>query len=261
MVFILLVSFDLVNRKVRSTLKISTLVLAFVLVASVFGETNVVELAALKDTFGRSYTRNANRGKSEYLMISSTPAVCSIIGFDLSSITNEIIAAEFSFCARDAEHKNALSFTIAPMVGNEQNNSWIEGTGFLNIGENAHEIQKSEAANNRPARFGEPTFQWRAFRDKPWLNQDGKPVRNLMDQKLWYSTQSFSVEKGGWEAGRWIVCPIQDSELFEEIRKTAHPVVTIGIWGTSGKGSYLIHSREAGQAARLTLTLKPEEKK
>ena len=238
----------------------SCLVLMLI-VGSCYAEEETLQLNALKDTFGRSYARNANRGISEYLVISSSPAYCSIVAFDLSEVTNTIVDAEFGFYMRDTL-RDPVRFSVAVMVHNDQNSRWSEGSGgeILLHGDETIDIQKGEAASNLYAREGECTYQWLAFRNTPWVGKSGKAARNLGDRNLWLTPQYYSIGKNGWTEGKRFSCSMLDIGLLEEIRQLEMPVVTFGIWGLRGKGIYLIHSRESGRGPELNITVElPEE--
>ncbi|WP_372798969.1 hypothetical protein [Pontiella sp.] len=210
--------------------------------ASVFAqETDVLELTAGKDLFGRSNRRNANSGASSSLVLAPNLSVVSLVAFDLSGVTNEIQSAEFSFRIQET-HAVPLSLTVAPMVHNEQNASWAEGAGDLGV-------------LGRNARIGEATFQWRAFRDRQWLDAKERPVTNLADAGLWkpaLATRSAIP----WISGEWVTVSINDAAFLEEIRNHEVPQVTFGLWGTSGDGIYRVNAKESGLPAKLNLTVK-----
>lgn len=204
-------------------------------------ETEEIELTAVKDTFGRSNNRNGNSGAAPLLLVAPSPGVNAILAFDLSSVTNEIESAEFLFRIQ-ADSDTPLSLTVAPMVHNAKNGTWIEGSGNLGIrGQNAV--------------IGDATFQWRAFRDRPWVTKNGRSAQNLMDSDLWEApiAKLNAVE---WIAGEWVSVPIRDAAFLEAIRNDDLKTSTIGIWGTSGKGIYKIDSKESGSPAKLKLTVK-----
>ncbi|MDF7824552.1 hypothetical protein P4B35_11050 [Pontiellaceae bacterium B12227] len=200
-----------------------------------------VQLDASKDTFGRSNERNGNSGASEFLLLAPMPGVVSLVGFDLSSVTNEIVEAEFSFRIFEPA-REPLSLAVAAMVPQQENETWIEGAGDLGI-------------RGQNARVGEATFQWRAFRDQPWKSEDGKDVKNMMDSRLWKSPP-IKLNKVEWAEGSWISVSIKDVTLLEELRNSENKTVTYGLWGTGGKGVYKINSKESGQPTRLILKTK-----
>ena len=204
-----------------------------------------VTLYANKDTFGRSNKRNANSGASQFMLLAPGPSIKSLVGFDLSSVTNEIISAELSFRVLE-DNRIPLSLTVAQMVSHEDNEKWIEGVGNLGVlGQNA--------------RVGEATFQWRAFRDLPWKTETGKEQANLMDSKLWKSP-AMKLKQVEWTPGTWVKFPVTDVSMLEELRNSSVKSVTYGIWGTSGNGIYKINSKESGEAARLMLKTKEAKK-
>lgn len=199
-----------------------------------------LELTASKDTFGRSAERNRNSGAAPLLLVSPIPGVASLVGFDLSAVTNEILSAEFSFRIQENERR-PLSFVVSTMVLNEKNGTWVEGRG-------------SSGIRGQVAELDEATYQWRAFRDRAWKNAEGRNVRNLRDEELWTTLTSQSAVP--WEAGKWITIPIENPAFLEAARNHEVQIVTFGLWGTSGNGVYKIDSKESGYAAKLSLTLK-----
>lgn len=227
-------------------MKIINSIALCVLMSSSFagGEDLNVELTTIKDTFARSTDRNGNSGANEYIMLAPTPGSIGLVAFDLSSVTNEITSAAFSFRIHESS-RTPLSLTVSPMVHNKNNPKWIEGTGNWGI-------------RGQNAALAEVTFQWRAFRDRPWEDENGKTVVNLMSSDLWKSP----IEKRSsvkWDAGSWISIQLDDPAVLEEIRTSEFPTVTFGIWGTSGNGVYKVSSKEAGYPARLSLTVKENE--
>lgn len=205
------------------------------------GDEQMVKLEATKDTFGRSNERNNNSGATEFLLLAPMPGVISLVGFDLSSVTNEIVDAELSFRIFEPA-REPLSLKITAMVPQEDNETWNEGSGSLGI-------------RGQNARIGEATFQWRAFRDQSWKSEGGKDVLNLMDSKLWKSP-SIELKKVEWTKGAWISVQLKDVALLEELRNSDGKVVTYGVWGTAGNSVYKINSKESGHPARLTLKTK-----
>jgi len=225
--------------------KINTIALCVLLSGSfASGEDLKIELTTSKDTFARSTDRNGNSGANEYVMLAPMPGTIGLLAFDLSSVTNEITSAAFSFRIHE-DSRTPLSLTVSPMVHNEKNPKWIEGTGNLGI-------------RGQNARIGEVTFQWRAFRDRPWKDENGKSVVNLMSSNLWDSPleKKSSVK---WDAGTWITVQVDDLTVLEEIRTNKVPTVTFGIWGTSGTGVYKISAKEGGHPAKLSMTVKENE--
>lgn len=209
---------------------------------SVFAQNSeLIELTAAKDNFGRSNKRHNNSGAAPLMIIAAHPGIVSIVSFDLSTVTNEIETAEFSFRIMETS-MTPVSFTVAPMAHNEQNGKWVEGAGNLGV-------------QGRNARVGESTFQWRKFRDRQWLNAKERPVTNLMDNDLWEPAISklSSVE---WNEGEWITVKINDVSFLEEIRNHEVQMITFGLWGTGGNEVYRINTKESGHPAKLNLTVK-----
>lgn len=207
-------------------------------------ETGTMELTASKDTFGRSNKRNCNSGAAPFLLLAPMSGIRSLAAFDLSSVTNEIEAAEFSFCIQE-DSSVPLSLTVAPMVYNPENAGWMEGRGNLGV-------------LGRNAMVGEATFGWRSYRDDLWMGRDGRTVQDLMDKNLWEAPLA-KLKPQEWTAGEWVAVPIEDAAFLETIRKEDVKTVTFGLWGTSGNGIYKIGSRESASPARLVLTVKLPE--
>jgi len=205
------------------------------------GEETIVELTTSKDTFGRSNERNANSGTTPLLLLAPVPGVTTLIGFDLTTVTNENTSAEFSFRIQE-DNRTPLTISIASMAHNEKNGKWVEGQGNLGI-------------RGQNAQIGEATFQWRAFRDRAWLSGENKNVRNLSDSKLW--NELTSISSIDWRAGEWITVKMGNAAFLEDIRNHEIKTVTFGIWGTSGNGVYKLDSKESGHPAKLKLTVKP----
>ncbi len=214
--------------------------------ASVFAqETQNMELTASKDNFARSNHRNKNSGAAPLLLLAQMPSVVSIVAFDLSTVTNEIQSAEFSFRIQESS-PTPVSLTVAPMVHNVANSAWIEGTGNLGL-------------QGRNAELGEVTFQWRSFRDRAWEDGKGRAAKNLMDPDIWEPAlaQLKNVE---WVAGQWITIKIDNASFLEDIRKHELQTVTFGLWGTAGDEAYKVDSKESGQPPKLNLTVNKPEK-
>jgi hypothetical protein len=227
-------------------MKLTTCIFTVALLGAVssFGEELILELPAAKDSFFRSNNRNRNNGASSILIMARNASAISLIGFDLSSVTNEILSAELSFKVAETV-STPISFTVSPMVHNAENAGWVEGVGNLGvIGQNALPRESS--------------YQWRAFRDEAWTNADGQPVINLMDSRLWEPAIA-KLESEPWTAGEWISLPIEDGTFLETIRTSEFSTVTFGMQGSSGDGFYSIHSRESGAAPLLKLTVKSDE--
>jgi hypothetical protein len=209
-----------------------------------FGEELEVQLDAVKDNFARSSVRNGNSGANSEMFIVSGPELVALIAFDLSSVTNEIVSAEFSFRIMKS-NSQPISLTVAPMAAGENNASWVEGTGNLGaLGQNAT--------------LGESTYQWRSFRDASWENEEGKSVVNLKDSKLW-STPIAKKMSVDWIEGNWVTVSIADLSFFEKILEGESKIVTFGLWGTAGNEFYSINAKESGKPARLVLKLNVPE--
>ncbi len=200
-----------------------------------------VTLDASRDNFGRSNQRNNNSGANEYLAIANSPNIRSIIAFDLSGITNEVTAAEFQF----RQHNSVdvpVTLVVAPMAHTKNNASWKEGSGALGVrGQNAG--------------LGEATLCWSAFRDIPWESANEGALQSLLDSGLW-KTPTAQLANLQWLESNWIKVPVTDCSMLEKIRKSDAKFITFGLWGVSGKGTYLISSKESGNAPQLVLTLK-----
>ena len=221
--------------------KFYTAVLMGCFAAASFGGPELSVLKTTKDNFGRSNKRNRNNGASESLAIAHAPNIRTIIAFDLSSITNEIVSAELRIHQHNTM-KGKTTLIVAPLVNTSNNVAWTEGVGNLGAG----------GQNARP---GESCYAYSAFRDVPWESATGKPVVNLGDAKLWDSP--VAVLNGlRWEEDRWIRIPVNDVAVLETIRTSETPTITFGFWGKAGNGLYLISSRNSQWAAELHLTLK-----
>jgi hypothetical protein len=208
------------------------------------GEELEIELEVVKDNFARSSVRNGNSGANPELFIVPVPEMVALFAFDLSSVTNEITGAEFSFRIMKA-NAQPISLVVAPMATTSNNASWVEGTGNLGaLGQNAT--------------LGESTYQWRSFRDHSWEDEGGKAVLNLKDSKLWNTpiAKNMSVD---WIEGNWVTVSIDDLSFFDEIQEGDVKLVTFGLWGTAGNEFYSINAKESGEPARLVLKLKIPE--
>ena len=202
-------------------------------------------LSAAKDNFGRSNKRNRNSGANETLTIAHAPNIRTIIAFDLSSVTNEIVSAELRFRQHnDASEK--ITLIVAPMVNTTNNAAWGEGTGNLGTG----------GQNAQP---GESCYAYSAFREIPWESTSGAALINLSDAGLW-GNPITSVNGLRWEAARWVRIPIKDPALLEKIRESKSPMMTFGLWGNAGDGFYFISSRNSQWPPELHLTLKENKK-
>ena len=221
--------------------KIYVVFLAGCVTVAAMGEAGSLVLKASKDNFGRSNKRNRNSGASKTLAIAHAPNIRSIIAFDLSSLTNEIIGAELRIHQHNSMPEKT-SLIVAPMVSTTNNAAWGEGLGSLGAG----------GQNARP---GESCYAYSAFRNVPWESADGKPVVNLGDAKLWGAPVA-ALNGLRWEEGRWVRIALSDVAVLETIRTSATPKVTFGLWGKAGNGLYFISSRNSLRAPELHLTLK-----
>jgi len=218
--------------------KIHICIVLGILVACATAQSRELIIEASKDTFARSNDQNQNSGGSEYLLIAHLPSVISIAGFDLSSVTNEIRNASFSF-RMHADAEVPVDALISPMVRTPGNMKWQEGTGALGV-------------QGRNARVGEATFRQRSFPEQFWEAASGRDVVNLMARPLW-DRPLGNISGVRWKQGEWVTLPIRDIALLEQVRTSDVPMLTLGIWGTSGNGLYRISSKESGYAPRLIL--------
>ena len=203
-------------------------------------------LKAAKDNYARSNEQIRNNGANTALGIASEAHIRTLIAFDLSSVSNQILSAELQFRpAKSAAEK--INFTVAPMVNTTNNTAWGEGKGFL-------------GTSGQNAQKGESCYVRSAFRDTPWESATGKPLTNLGDSKLW-GTPIAQLTQQYWEEGKWFTIPIHDLALLKKIRNSTTPILTLGIWGTDGNGLYFINSKESQWAPILKLTLKKDDKK
>ena len=211
-----------------------------------FAADEVLVLKASKDNFARSNKRNRNNGANETLMIAGAPNVRSLIGFDLSTVTNEITAAELRFRPHDTATAR-VSLIVAPMVNTKRNAAWKEGMGNLGTqGQNAH--------------LGESCYAFSAFRDVPWESSTGEPLVNLGDSGLW-GVPVAALNGQSWQENRWIRIPISDVSLLEKTRKDEISTLTFGVWGKAGSGLYFISSNNSQWPPELHLQLKEQKKK
>jgi len=225
--------------------RIFTVFLLGCIISTSFGEEEPLVLSATKDNFGRSNKRTRNSGASEALVIAHAPNIRTIIAFDLSSVTNEIIGAELRFRQHnDAPQKTTL--IVAPMVNTTNNAAWMEGSGNLGTG-------------GQNAKLGESCYAYSAFREIPWESANGRPLVNLGDAELWGSPVA-AVNGFRWEAERWVRIPIKDAALLEKTRTSTSPMMTFGLWGKAGDGFYFISSNNSPWPPKLYLTLKENEK-
>mgnify|MGYP000206261754 CR=1 FL=1 len=203
-------------------------------------------LKADKDGFGRSNKRNRNSGACGYLIIAPAENIRSLIAFDLSAVTNEIISAEFRFRQQD-DKAEGVNMIVAPMVSTDNNHSWKEGSGNLGL----------QGQNARP---GESCYAFNSFPDKPWESASGQPVSSLGDAGVWLKPITALIGLR-WENNRWVRVPINDLALLERIRKSDHPTLTLGLWGNAGNGLYRISSNNSKWAPELRLHLRESAEK
>jgi len=198
-----------------------------------------------KDNFGRSNKRNRNNGACETLLISSAANIRSLIAFDLSSVSNEIISAELRFRPHETA-QNQVSLIVAPMVYTEQNAAWEEGQGNLGV-------------QGRIARSGESCYAFSVFPDKPWQSANGDLLTGLSDAELWEAPVA-ALNGQSWQENCWIRIPIRDVSLLEAIRKEKIQMLTFGVWGKTGNGLYFISSNNSQWAPELHIELKEGQK-
>lgn len=221
---------------------IATILCLLLCLVSASAET--VELEAAKDNFGRTNRRNQNSGGNPVLFLAHSPMLRSIIAFDLSSVTNEILSAELVFETANTQAR-PIDLVIAPMVYTVNNAKWQEGTG-------------ANGAQGRNAMVGESTFSRRAFPDEPWETASGAPATGLGDDGLW-EYPLIRLRSQTWNQGYLLQMKLDAAALLETIRNADKPVITFGIWGVAGNGHYAIASKESGRGPRLILTLKEDE--
>ena len=209
--------------------------------ATTFSATQDIELSAMKDTFGRSNERNLNNGASKHLIVAHSPNIRTIVAFDLSGVTNEIAGAEFKIHQQNSM-PDPITLVIAPMAQTENNAAWGEGAGALG----------TKGQNSRP---GDACYVYSAFRDTPWESANGEHVISLGDPKLW-ETRIATLDNQEWTEGKWITVPVPNVSVLEQIRKSEHQTVTIGLWGMGGQGLYNISSKESEHAPKLILKTK-----
>lgn len=197
-------------------------------------------LKASKDMFARSNQRNRNSGGSKQLLVSQVPYVRSLIGFDLSDVTNRIVTASFRFQQQNTVPE-ALDLTVAKMVQTTNNSMWEEGAGALGV-------------KGQIAQHGEASYGSSAFPDVPWERESGDALPDLGDDRLW-ETPLAKLNGLEWEQDAWIEIKITDVQLLEKIRISENPIFTLGLWGTSGNGLYIINSKESGTSPELVLVL------
>lgn len=215
------------------------------MVTASLGEGDPLVLKVSKDNFGRSNSRNRNSGASETLAIAHAPNVRTIIAFDLSGVTNEIVSAELRFHQHN-EVKKTTTLMVAPMVNTTNNAAWGEGSGNLGI----------QGQNARP---GDSCYAFSAFREVPWESATGKALANLGAPELWGAPMA-AVNGFQWKESRWVSLPITQVAVLEEIRGSQTPTITFGLWGKAGNGYYFISSKNSQWPAELHLLLKEKGK-
>lgn len=201
-------------------------------------------LKATKDSFGRSNERMRNSGSSATLYVAQASNIRALIAFDLSGVTNKVENAVFRFQQKES-NETPVTLTVAPMVQTERNAAWKEGRGSL-------------GARGRNALEGESCYSHSVFPKVQWESAPDKPVVDLAAASLW-SKALVSAKRMEWKAEQWIEIKISDAKWLEEIRTSEHPIVTFGIWGSSGNGYYTINAKESGKAPELVLTLEEEK--
>ncbi|WP_372845902.1 hypothetical protein, partial [Pontiella sp.] len=140
-----------------------------------------------------------------------------------------------------------LDLTVSPMVQTPNNAAWGEGRGNL-------------VAKGHPAQKGEATMSKSASFDVPWEAAPGKTVAVLSDSKLWLPPLA-QAKNLAWTEGEWVKVPLKNTALLETIRTSEIPMLTLGLWGTSGRGFYYLYAKESGHSPKLVLQLKEEPKK
>jgi hypothetical protein len=225
--------------------RICIIVFAGCVAIGAFAEDTPLVLKPSKDNFARSNYQIRNNGGSENLYIAHAPNLRVLISFDLSEITNKIMQAELRFRQQE-ENPEPLSIVVAPMVFTTNNAAWGEGRGNL-------------GARGQNARLGDSCYAFSAYRDIPWESASGKKLKNIATSSLWKSPVA-TLNGIEWKK-EWVNIAIGSAGWLETIRKSDTPVVTFGIWGTSGNGLYSIASKESQWPAELHLVLKTEPKK
>lgn len=205
------------------------------------GEQLVLEAA--KDTFGRSNSRTRNSGGSEHLLVANAPSVRSLMAFDLSGVTNTVVAAKLQF-RQHSSAPAAVALVIAPMVNTRNNAAWGEGIGAL-------------GAKGQNARIGEACYARSAFRDVKWESATHAALQDLGDPTLWKAPVGKPMRLK-WVVGQWVDVKVP-VELVEAVRNSDLQMLSFGLWGTAGNGLYYISSKESGHAPKLVLTLEEVE--
>lgn len=202
-----------------------------------------VVLTAAKDSFLRSNKQIGNSGGSEHLIVAPVPNIRTLIGFDLSGITNLIEKAELRVRMKTTMPQ-PMSLMVAPLVPTANNRAWGEGHGNLGVlGQNS--------------RVGDASYLRSAAPDIAWESADEKPAKCLISAGVWKAP--VVVNKAlTWTDGEWFVVPIGDVSCLKTETMTEDKIVTFGLWGTSGNGVYFMHSKESSDAPQLVLTLKDD---
>lgn len=203
-------------------------------------EAETLVLKTAKDSFGRSNERTRNSGGSPILYIAQTPNIRTIIAFDLSRVSNNITSATFRFQQKNTVGQD-IALTVAPMVQTKNNAAWIEGTGAL-------------GARGINAQQGESCYGWSSFPSTPWEAASGDPVTDLDASQLW-GAPIEAHKAQPWEENQWVEIPVKDVQVLEIIRTSSDPILTLGLWGTSGNGYYTICSKESGNAPELVVVM------
>jgi len=192
-----------------------------------------------KDNFSRTNKQIRNNGASEQLYLAPSKMVIAYMAFDLSTVSNKILSAELRI-HQASTLKTPLSFSVFSMVNTTNNANWGEGKGSLGAG-------------GQNARIGESCYARSFYREVKWESASGTPVANLGDSRLWQSALA-SLNKVEWKE-EWITIPLSNAKLLEQVRTSKTPQITFGVWGSSGKGLYPIHSRESNFPPELHLVV------
>ena len=225
--------------------KICIIVFTGYMAISALAENTTSVLKPSKDNFARSNYQIRNNGGSKNLYIAHAPNLRVLIAFDLSEITNKIIRAELRFHQQDS-NPVPINLVVAPMVSTTNNATWGEGRGGL-------------GARGQNARLGDSCYAFSSYRDIPWESASGKKLKNLAASGLWKSPIA-TLNGIEWKE-EWIHVAISNADWLETIRKSDTPIMTFGIWGTSGNGLYSIASKESQWAPELHLVLEEKPKK
>jgi hypothetical protein len=218
------------------------LIVLMVFSSQTYGEELEVEVS--KDSFFRRGNNNRNNGANPQLLMVEMPISRTVISFDLSSVTNEIESAAFHFVQNNSVgDRNPLSFTVVPMVQTTLNAAWGEGQGNL-------------AIKGHLAKEGEATPLYSSYPSAQWETAGGKSTFSLFEEKVW-ERPVFTMDDVVWTQGGLIKIPLEAS-MLEKIRNSDIQILTLGMWGTSGKGFYYIRSKESGDGPKLVLQLKEE---